>query len=110
MTTSELPVGPVSLQLAAGSNDGEKSALGDLLDQVSKTSIGEVDGLIGDLRRLRGKLEADGHRIKRDIQEYETLSQQVMQLTKIISDSVATLSKVQTPATNAQASLPSRLR
>ena len=53
------------------------------------------------LRQLRGKLEADGVRIKRDIQEYETLSQQVMQLTNIISDSVATLSKA--PATNGSA-------
>ena len=103
MTTSELPLGPVSLQLAAETNDGEKSAgnLGELLNQVSKTSVGEVDGLIGELRQLRGKLEADGARIKRDIQEYETLSQQVMQLTNIISDSVATLSKA--PATNGSA-------
>jgi len=109
MTTSELPLGPVSLQLAAETNDGEKSAgnLGELLDQVSKTSVGEVDGLIAELRQLRGKLEADGVRIKRDIQEYETLSQQVMQLTNIISDSVATLSKVQTPATNGRTPLPS---
>src|SRR6516164_10732678 len=77
MTTSELPLGPVSLQLAAETNDGEKSAgnLGDLLDQVSKTSVGEVDGLIGELRQLRAKPQADGERIKRDIQEYETLSQ-----------------------------------
>jgi hypothetical protein len=95
MATSELPLGPASLQLVAESN-GEKSSgnLGDLLDQVSKSSVGEVDGLIGELRQLRGKLQADGARIKRDIQEYETLSQQVMQLTKIISDSVASISKV----------------
>jgi hypothetical protein len=53
------------------------------------------------LRQLRGKLEAYGVRIKRDIQKYETLSQQVMQLTNIISDSVATLSKA--PATNESA-------
>ena len=93
MTTSELPLGPASLQLA-DSNDGEKSSgnLGDLLDQVSKNSVGEVDGLIGELRQLRAKLQADGDRIKRDIAQYETLSQQVVQLTKIISDSVATLS------------------
>ena len=84
------------------SNNGEAgNSLGDLLDQVSKTSVGEVDGLIGELRRLRGKLEADGERIKRDIQEYETLSQQVIELTKIISDSVATISKA--PATNGSA-------
>jgi hypothetical protein len=105
MATSELPLGPASLQLVAESNDGEgSSGLGDLLDQVSNTSVGEVDGLIGELRQLRAKLQADGDRIKRDIQEYETLSQQVMQLTKIISDSVATLSK---PATNGRTPLPS---
>jgi hypothetical protein len=63
--------------------------------------VGEVDGLIGELRQLRGKLEADGVRIKSDIQGYETLSQQVMQLTNIISDSVATLSKA--PATDGSA-------
>ena len=109
MTTSELPLGPASLQLVAESNDGEKSPgnLGDLLDQVSKNSVGEVHSLIGEVRQLSGKLQADGDRIKRDIQEYETLSQQVMQLTKIISDSVATLSKVQTPATNGRTALPS---
>ena len=97
MATSELPLGPASLQLVAESN-GEKSSgnLGDLLDQVSKSSVGEVDGLIGELRRLRAKLVADGDRIKRDIAEYEALSQQVMQLTNIISDSVASISK--TPA------------
>jgi hypothetical protein len=101
MITSELPLGPISLQLAE-SNDGEKSGgLGDLLDQVSKNSVGEVDGLIGELRQLRAKLQADGDRIKREIQEYEALSQQVMQLTKIISDSVASISK--TPATNGSA-------
>ena len=98
-------LGPVSLHLAEG-KDGKKSvgSIGDLLDQVSKTSVGEVDGLIGELRRLNGKLQADGARIKHDIQEYETLSQQVMQLTKIISDSVASISK--TPPTNGSA-LPS---
>jgi len=101
MTTSELPLGPVSLDLAESNNGEAGNSLGDLLDQVSKTSVGEVDGLIGELRRLRGKLEADGERIKRDIQEYETLSQQVIELTKIISDSVATISKA--PATNGSA-------
>jgi hypothetical protein len=97
MTTSELPLGPVSLHLAE-SNDGEKSSgsIGDLLDQVSKKSAGEVDSLIGELRRLSGKLHADGARIKHDIEQYETLSQQVMQLTKIISDSVATISNNRT--------------
>jgi len=94
MATSEWPLGPASLQLAESNGEKLGGNLGDLLDQVSKGSVGEVDGLIGELRQLRAKLQADGDRIKRDIQEYETLSQQVMQLTKIISDSLATLSNV----------------
>jgi len=94
MATSEWPLGPASLQLAESNGEKSSGNLGDLLDQVSKNSVGEVDGLIGELRQLRAKLHADGDRIKRDIEQYETLSQQVMQLTKIISDSLTTLSNV----------------
>ena len=43
------------------------------------------------LRTLRKKLQTDGDRIQRDIAEHAELSQQVMQLTKIISDSVKKL-------------------
>jgi methyl-accepting chemotaxis protein len=79
-------------------NDGEKSAgnLSDLLGQVSKNSTGEIDSLIGELRRLRGKLQTDSDRIQRNIEEYATLTQQVMQLTQIISDSVAKLPNAHT--------------
>ena len=75
------------------SNDGEMSGehLGTLLRQVSKTSIGEIDGLIVELRTLHKTLQTDGDRIQRDIAEHAELSQQVMQLTKIISDSVRNL-------------------
>jgi hypothetical protein len=38
--------------------------------------------------RLREKLRTDGDRIQREIEEYSRLSQQVMQLTKTMSDSV----------------------
>ena len=75
------------------SGDGERSAenLGSLLRQVSKTSMGEIDRLISELQTLRRKLQTDGERIQRDIAEYAELSQQVMQLTTIISDSVEKL-------------------
>ena len=75
------------------SNDGEMSGeqLGNLLRQVSKTSVGEIDGLLGELQTLRRKLQTDADRIQRDIAEHAELSQQVMQLTKIISDSVKKL-------------------
>ena len=75
------------------SGDGETSAenLSNLLRQVSKTSMGEIDNLISELQTLRRKLQTDGDRIQRDITEHAELSQQVMQLTKIISDSVKKL-------------------
>jgi hypothetical protein len=40
---------------------------------------------------LRRKLQTDGDRIERDIAKHAELSQQVMQLTTIISDSVKKL-------------------
>jgi hypothetical protein len=38
--------------------------------------------------RLRRTLQTDGERIQREIEQYTALSQQVMQLTKTISESV----------------------
>jgi hypothetical protein len=72
------------------SSDGEMSGehLGTLLHQVSKTSIDEIDSLILELKTLHKKLQTNGDRIQRDIAEHAELSQQVMQLTKIISDIV----------------------
>jgi hypothetical protein len=62
-----------------------------LLRQASKTSTGEIDNLISELQTLRRKLQTDGDRIQRDIAKFAELSQQVMQLTTIISDSVKKL-------------------
>jgi hypothetical protein len=73
--------------------DGEPAAenLGNLLRRVLKASVGEIDNLISELQTLRRKLQTDGERIQRDIMEYAELSQRVMQLTSIISDSVKKL-------------------
>jgi hypothetical protein len=75
------------------SSDAEMSGetLGTLLRQVSKTSISEIDSLIVELKTLHKKLQTDGDRIQRDIAEHAELSQQVMQLMKIIFDSVKKL-------------------
>ena len=87
------PIGDLPRDRAAESSDGELSAegLGDLLGRVSKNSTSEIDSLIGELQRLRRKLQTDGDRIQREIEEYHALTQQVMQLTGIISDSVRNL-------------------
>jgi methyl-accepting chemotaxis protein len=86
----EGPMHKLTRAPAAESNDGEMPAenLSDLLDRVSKNSTGEIDSLIGEFERLRGKLQTDGERIKREVEEYRALSQRVMQLTKTISESV----------------------
>jgi hypothetical protein len=73
--------------------DGHTSAenLGTLLRQVSKPSVDQIDNLVRELQTLRRKLQTDGDRIQRDIAEHGALSQQVMQLTNIISEGVKKL-------------------
>ena len=72
-------------------SDATTNSLSALLRRVSGNSTREIDTLIGDLRDLREKLRSDGDRIHREIVEYAALSQQVMQLSKIISESVKRL-------------------
>ncbi len=73
--------------------DGEISAndLGTLVRRVSEASRREIGNLMGELQALDKKLETDGDWIQHYIEEYAGLSQQVMQLTTIISDGVKQL-------------------
>lgn len=68
--------------------------VGSLLRRVSGTSTREIDHLIGELQTLRERLNSDGNRVQRDIVEFAALSQSVMQLTKIISDSLTHVKKL----------------
>jgi len=61
------------------------------LRRVSEVSTREIENLIGELRVLREKLEIDYDRLQNDFADYAELSQVVMQLTAIISDSVNSL-------------------
>ena len=63
-------------------------SLSGMLGRVSENSMGEIDNLVGEFQRLREKLRADGERIQREVEEYRALSEQVMQMTKTISESV----------------------
>jgi hypothetical protein len=92
VTQYEPPSGSALFQQPE-SGDGQRSVenIGNLLGQVSKTSTGEIDNLISELQALRRKLQTDGNRIQREVTEYAELSQRVMQLTTIISDSVKKL-------------------
>lgn len=62
--------------------------LSEMLGQVANDSAGEIDSLIGEFARLRGTMQTDSERIKREIEGFKALSEQVMQLTKTISESV----------------------
>ena len=64
---------PLSRARAAESDDGQMPVenLSDLLGRVSENSTGEIDSLIGDFERLRRKLQTDGERLQREIEEYK---------------------------------------
>jgi hypothetical protein len=100
--TLEVEIAGNIQELARGSNTVFRQAegayaeistenLAGLLRRVSEGSTREVDNLISDLQALRRKLNSDGNRIQREITEYSELSEQVMQLTNIISESVKKL-------------------
>jgi hypothetical protein len=86
----QAPIYKLPSARAAVSEDDQMPTknLSELLGQVSKNSTGEIDSLIGEFGRLPGTLQTDGERIQHEIEEYAALSQQVMQLTKTISESV----------------------
>ena len=64
-----------------------------LISRISSQSVHEIDHLIEGLQGLRKKLDDDGDRIQRDIGEYSTFSQSVVDLTKIVSESMTFIDK-----------------
>ena len=61
---------------------------------MSGESTREIDYLIDGLKGLRKKLDDDGRRVQREIVEYASLSQSVIQLTKIVSEGMTHVKKV----------------
>ena len=62
-----------------------------LFRRVSEAPTREIEKLTNQLQKLRTQLESAGNRIQRDIAQYTELSQQTMQITAIISDSMKKL-------------------
>ncbi len=71
-----------------GEHETIAEGLDSLLARVSGLSTREIDSLIAELRTLRKKVHTKGHGIQRDIEQYVALNQSVMQLTKIIAESM----------------------
>ena len=76
------------------SSEQSTNNLSTLLRQVSVDSTREIDRLIDDLKNLREKLEDDGNRVQREIVGYVSLNQSVIQLTKIVSESMTHVKKL----------------
>jgi hypothetical protein len=79
--------------------DGEKAAhsAGTLVHRLSEAPRREIESLVGRLMTLHKKLQADGDRIRFDIEGYAELNRCVMQLTTIVADSVG---KIPAPRIN----------
>lgn len=83
-----------AVRQADGDSEVAANNLSTLLRRVSGNSTIEIDNLISELRTLREKLLADGNRVERDIVEYAALSQSVIEMTKIISESMTQVKKL----------------
>ena len=60
---------------------------------ISVRSVQEIDHLIEGLQGLREKLNNDGDRLNRQIAQYGAFSQSIIELTKIVSDGMASVNK-----------------
>ena len=61
------------------------------ISQISFWSVQEVDHLIDGLQGIRQKLDDDGDRIQREIGQYVSFSQSIIDLTKIVSDGMTAI-------------------
>jgi CRISPR/Cas system CSM-associated protein Csm2 small subunit len=68
------------------------------ISQISFRSVQEIDHLIDGLQGIRKKLDDDGDRIQRQIGEYVTFSQSIVDLTKIVSEAMTAINKLPTRA------------
>jgi hypothetical protein len=64
-----------------------------LVTGISVRSIQEIDHLIAGLQGLREKLNSDSDRLYRAITQHATFSQSIVDLTKIVSDGMTSVSK-----------------
>ena len=87
------------IRRADGDSEVATGNLGNLVRRVSVNSASEIDNLIRELQLLRDKLVADGQRVEREIVEYAGLSQSVIDMTRIISESMTQVKRLPTAPT-----------
>ena len=86
-TVRDLPRQQSSIVPRRPDDKGEQASA--LIGRITLESTHEIERLVDDLKSLRGRLEDEGSRVTRDIADHLSLSHSVIQLTKIVSDSMA---------------------
>ena len=70
---------------------GPPKDLASLVSQISGRSVHEIDHLVAGLQGVREKLNNDGDRLHRQIEQHVSFSQSIVQLSEIISDGMASV-------------------
>jgi hypothetical protein len=96
LTTFETDIRDVLRTTTPRLSDASRVAGNDysgVVSGISVRSIQEIDNLIKSLQALRQKLDSEGDRLHRQIAQHATFSQSVIELTKIVSDGMASVNK-----------------
>jgi len=83
-----------TVRRASYNSEEASRELASLVNRISGDSTREVDHLINGLSHLRQKLDDEATRIQREIVDFASLSQSVMQLTKIVTDGMTRVADV----------------
>jgi hypothetical protein len=70
-------------------HDAAVTNVNSLIQRVAGASLGEIEGLINELERLRDMLHSEGQRVQREIAGYAQLSHAAMKSTRIIAENMA---------------------
>ena len=85
-------------------------AIGALIDNVSTTSIAEIEKLISDLETVRNYLKSEGDRVQQEIARYAHLSDTASASVKIITEKLGQWRKGPTMIKTDNVSLEARNR
>ena len=94
--------GPQQQTGTFGRSDDKGAQASALIDRVTLESTLEIDRLIDDLNKLRRKLEDESNRLQRDLADHSSFGHSVIQLTQIVSDSMAHVKRNPSPPSISQ--------
>jgi hypothetical protein len=67
---------------------GSQLNIGEMINQISGTSISQTDTLIGELERVRNFLLSEGQRIQHEVTEYARLNHRALESARGITETL----------------------